>query len=414
MQPEVIIVGAGLSGLCCAQRLHSAGVPFVMLEASDRVGGRVKTDVVDGFLLDHGFQVLLTAYPTAQQMLNYKALQLKAFDAGAMVWADGRLQQLSDPFRTPRHLWSTLRSNVGSLADKLRVLRLRQNVMSAPLEDLWNRPEVTTYEKLRGKWHFSERMIQRFFRPFIGGITLEPELNTSSRMFDFVMRMFTEGQAAVPETGMHAIPLQLAAALPKTHIKFNTRVRTANAKRVQLHNGLEMYANAVVVATEGRAAAALTGALPAPPTQSTTTLYFSATQAPIDQPILVLSGEVGAVVNNLAVMNLVAPTYAPPGAALMAVSILGHTQTPEAVLIEDARHELRTWFGPQVDQWTHLRSYRIEHALPAQPPATLSPPARAVDFNNGLFICGDHRDHASIEGAMQSGLRTADAILATL
>ncbi len=383
----------------------------MILEQEKTVGGRVRTDRVEGFLLDHGFQVLLTAYPTAQQVLDYQALALKSFDSGAMVWANNQLQLLSDPFRKPRHLWSTLRSRVGHMTDKLRIIRLRQDLLSASLNELWTRPEVSTYECLRGKWHFNESMIQGFFRPFLAGITLDPALNTSSRMFDFVMRMFTEGTAAVPEAGMQAIPEQLAASIPERNIKFNTRVRSAVAKRLHLRNGLEMYAKAVVIATEGRQAAALTGALPAPPTQATTTLYFAADTPPIELPVLFLSGEPGALVNNLAVMSNVAPSYAPSGAALMAVSILNQTDVPEETLIEGALAEISTWFGPQVDRWRHLRSYRIPNALPAQPPAALEPPTRPVDFGNGLFICGDHRDHASIEGAMQSGLRTAAAIL---
>ena len=172
---QVLIIGAGLAGLCCARVLHQAHIPFVILEASDGVGGRVRTDRVEGFLLDRGFQVLQTAYPEARRVLDYPALKLKPFYPGALVYFDGRLHRVGDPLRQPRHLFSTIFSPIGTLADKLRVARLRWQVSRGSIEDLFRRPETSTLAALRAQG-FSDTMIERFFRPFFSGVFFDRNL----------------------------------------------------------------------------------------------------------------------------------------------------------------------------------------------------------------------------------------------
>ena len=210
----VYVVGAGLAGLRCARRLHEKGVAATVLEASDGVGGRVRTDRVDEFLLDRGFQVLLTAYPEARDALDYRELELHPFYPGAMVQTGGKLVTVADPFR---RRWDGLRTAlapVGSLSDKLKVTKLRRRVTSGSLEELFARPETTTREALAADG-FSETIVDRFFRPLFGGVLLDRELGTSSRMFEFVYRMFSLGDAALPTRGMGAIPEQLAGGLPR-------------------------------------------------------------------------------------------------------------------------------------------------------------------------------------------------------
>src|SRR3954470_6592948 len=219
---QVVIIGAGVAGLCCALRLQDKNIPCVVLEASDAPGGRVRTDKVDGFLLDRGFQVLLTAYPEAQSLLDYKALRLRTFAPGALVRVQGKLHRVSDPFRQPWTLPSTLLAPIGNLADKLAVARLRSQVRTGPLEAIWTRPETSSLEALRD-FGFSPRIIDSFFRPFCGGIFLETELATSSRLLEFVFRMLSEGWAALPAAGMGAIPAQLAARLAPGTIRAGAR-----------------------------------------------------------------------------------------------------------------------------------------------------------------------------------------------
>ncbi len=410
-RPEVAIVGAGLSGLACALRLHEAGAPFVVLEASDAVGGRVRTDLVDGFRLDRGFQVLLTEYPEPRRVLDYAALDLGTFEPGALVWKDGRFRALVDPWRRPGKAWAALHSGIGSFRDKLRIAHLRAEVRRGPLEAIFRRPETSTRERLRGAG-FSSEMVEAFLRPLFAGILLDHDLRASSRMFDFVFRMLAEGYAAVPAAGMGAIPEQMAARLPRGSIRFDARVASVGPGKVRLASGEVVEARAVVIAVEGPEAARLTGRLTDPGSRPVTCLYFAAESAPVSEPVLMLDGERRGPVNNLCFPSQVAPAYAPAGATLVSASVLeGSGLSPAAV--EDAvRAQLETWFGPVVRSWRHLRTYHILHAQPDQLPPALDIPERPVRLAPDLFVCGDHRDTASIHGAMVSGRRAAAAFLA--
>jgi hypothetical protein len=275
MTVDVVIVGAGLAGLCCARQLVGAVLRPVILEASDGVGGRIRTDIVDGFRLDRGFQVFLTSYPEARAVLNYEALKLRAFRPGACIRYGGHFYRLADPWRHP---WAGLRSifsPIGTLADKLRVARLRSRTLAGTLEDRFRDPETTTLQGLRDEG-FSESMIERFFRPFLGGIFLERELQTSSRMFRFVFRMFSQGDACLPSDGMEAIPRQIASQLPEGTIRLGTRVAGVEPGRVRLENGDALDARAVVVATDGPTAVHLLGEKQTASGQAVTCLYFAA------------------------------------------------------------------------------------------------------------------------------------------
>src|SRR5215210_6304108 len=191
----VIVVGAGLAGLACARELVRAGRSVEILEASDGIGGRVRTDTVDGFLLDRGFQVLLTAYPEARGQLNYAALGLRLFYPGALIRYHGRFYRLADPFRRPADALGSLFNPIGSPADKLRILALRRRAAAGSIDRLFERPETSTMQALT-RLDFSNAIIERFFQPFLGGIFLGRELSTTSRMLEFVIRMFAEGNAA--------------------------------------------------------------------------------------------------------------------------------------------------------------------------------------------------------------------------
>ena len=203
MAADVTVIGAGLAGLACAKVLLARGLQVDLVEASDRVGGRVRTDSHQGFLLDRGFQVLPTAYPECRKSLDYKALDLKAFYPGALVWFEGKFHKVADPWRHPADAVASLGNSVGTFADKLRVSGLRDSVRQGTVEGLFERPDQTTLASLEAR-HFSHSMIDRFFRPFFGGIFLERELRTSSRMFEFVFRMFSEGNTALPVKGIEA------------------------------------------------------------------------------------------------------------------------------------------------------------------------------------------------------------------
>jgi phytoene dehydrogenase-like protein len=407
----VYVVGAGLAGLRCALRLRERGVEATVLEAADGVGGRVRTDRMDGFLLDRGFQVLLTAYPEAGEALDYDKLELRRFFPGAVVRTGGRFVTVADPFRRPLEGLRTALAPVGGLGDKLKVARLRRRVTAGSLEELFARPETTTREALAARG-FSDAIVDRFFRPLFGGVLLDRELGTSSRMFEFVYRMLALGDVALPAGGMGAIPDQLAGGLPPDQVRLGRRVTAVGDDGLTLAGGERLDAWAVVIATDGPTASGLLGGEPpAPASVAASCLYFAADRAPVDEPVIVLDGDGEGPVNNLCVPSSVAPTYAPAGAALVSATVLARPGLPRGPDLEAAvLAQLADWFGSGVVAWRHLKTYHIPHAQPAQPPGALDPPERPVRLRPGRYLCGDHRDNASINGALASGRRTADAV----
>lgn len=411
MTDPVVVIGAGLAGLSCARVLAERGVHVRVLEASDGVGGRVRSDVVDGFVLDRGFQVLFTAYPEVQRQIDLPALRPGSFLSGARVVVDGKGHDVTDPLRDPLAALPGVLSPVGTLADKLRVLRLRLDVTRGSLQALWQRPSTTTLERLRA-FGFSSTMIDRFFRPFLGGIFLDRDLSTSSRLFDFYFRMLSQGDTVLPRDGMGALSTQLASRLPQDIVALNTPVASVGADHVVLQDQTRMAARAVVVATDGLAAARLlNGALPTPASRGVTTLYFAASRSPLPQRRLVLCADDG-LVNSLCAPSDVSDAYAPRGQALLSVTVLGIPDVDDDGLQHAVRAQLRGLLGYEVAQWRHLRTYRIAHAQPAQPPAAMELVERSARLDSGVFVAGDHRDHASIHGALASGRRVAEAVLA--
>lgn len=404
----VLIVGAGMAGLACAVQLHRAGQEVRIFEASDAVGGRVRTDIVDGFLLDRGFQVYLDRYPETGKLLDLEALDLKAFEPGALIYRDGRLHRLMDVFRRPASAWSSVTAPVGSLADKLRVGLMRMKILNSSFEAIAVREDRSTETYLRD-CGFSEAIIDRFFRSFYGGIFLERALRTSSRMFEFTFKLFGQGSATVPAQGMGEIPKQLAALLPDGSIQLNQAVQAVGIDSITLESGERIQGCATVVATDGSAAHALLPELegPAPEWRSVTTLYFAADRSPIREAIICLNGSGSGTVNNVCVISDAAPCYAPEGQSLLSVSVLGLVEADD--LVEQVRSELLEWFGPEVSSWRHLRTDHIRRGLPEQLPNGSAPNSI---HQAGVWVCGDHLSSASIEGAVVSGKQTAAAILA--
>ena len=403
----VAVVGAGLSGLSCAAALHRAGIAVRIFEAGDGVGGRVRSDHVDGFTLDRGFQVALTAYPELHRQLDMTALDLRAFDPGALVWRDGRGSVVGDPFRRPSTTLSTATAPFGSVFDKARIALLRHRLRRVHPVRLLQGPDASTRDALTDAG-FSDTIIERFFRPLVGGIQLDPELTDSRRMFDVIFRMLADGDSAVPAAGMQAIPDQLAAQLPAGCIHLGARVTRTSATSVTIDGSNEIKAAAVVVATDGPTAAHLLG-LRDVGSKSVGAVCFAAPEAPIDSKLVVLDGTGRGPVLNVAVMSNVAPTYAPAGRHLVVAALPGQVGKR---IEHDARAQLRGWWGPAVDGWEHLRTYRIVHGQPTQRPPFN--PRRSVRVDDGRFVCGDHRDTASIQGAMFSGRRCGMEVAAAI
>ena len=418
---NTVIIGGGLTGLSCAKRLAGRGHSITLLEASDRVGGRVRTDIVDGLKLDHGFQVLLTAYPACRELLDYEGLRLRAFEPGALVRKNGRFARLGDPWRRPGQALATATSPVGSLMDKLRIAKARFLAGRGSLQDLYHRGGESTQQRL-GQLGFSKAMIDEFFRPFLGGVFLDESLSTSSRMFEFVFRMFAAGDIAIPADGMAAIPRQLAESLPRGTLRLNTTVASIEHvdphHRIHLTDGSHIDAKSVVVATESNAAARL---LDAPDLATrwndATTLYFVADRSPQSGKLLMLRGDETGPIQTAVVLSDVAPEYASGGRSLISVSISDcQTEQPADVLEHAVRDQARRWFGNGVDRWELVQTIRVPYGLPELSLDPVVQPVRADQIDGlhapaNLYVCGDYRETPSIQGAMNSGLRVAAEIL---
>ncbi len=403
----VIVVGAGLAGLACARALQAAGQACVVLEASDGVGGRVRTDAVDGFLLDRGFQVLLTAYPEARVLLDYETLALRPLAAGARVRWKGEWHTVADPRRHPGLIGATLAAPFVTWADGVRVLRWALAARGRRGDGVLRRPETTARVGLAEKG-FSAGMVEAFLRPWLSGIFLEGELATSSRMLEFVWGMFARGRVAVPAAGMGAIATQLADGLGAGTVRLNTGVRDVARDGVRLVDGSWMVASEVVVATDASTAAAWSGGGEKPRWRGTTCVYFDAPASPGGGGFLHLGGDRGGVVNHAVVMSDVAPSYAPEGRALVAANLVGSTVGDDGELEGMVRAELAKWWpSAAVAKWRHLRTYRISRALPVRWPLEVREPRRAA---GGWWVAGDHVATASIDGAMRSGREVAAAL----
>jgi len=406
LPPQVLIIGAGLSGLACALKLQAAEISFLLLEASDAPGGRVRTDVIDGFLLDRGFQVYLDAYPEAGKILDLPALDLRPFSPGALVFHRGKMHRVMDVFRRPGSLIPSALAPIGTFSDKLRVALLKWRTYRSSLAQIATRPDCATLEYLRD-FGFSDAMIDVFFRSFYGGIFLERDLRTSSRMFEFTFKMFSAGSATLPARGMGEITRQLAARLPASCLRPYSPVVSLSPGCATLASGEIITAAHIVVATDAATSARLLpGSFPSPVAwRSVTNLYYTSRKSPINEPIIALNGSGVGLVNNVCVLSDVSRAYAPPGQHLISVSVLGLNDLTDlpAVVIK----ELAAWFGPEVREWRHLRTDRIEHALPEQLPGGVKFPS----LMPGVHLCGDYQTSASIEGAITSGHGTAESLL---
>ncbi len=428
MEKDIVIIGAGLAGMRCAELLQQAGFETLVLEAADAPGGRVRTDLVDGFRLDRGFQILLTAYPETKAVLSYRALKLGKFIRGALFGYGGRFHRFSEPRREPLRAGRFLFDDVIRFGDKWRVAALAARVNRGDPAMLFHRKDESTHAFLR-QFGFSPKMINRFFAPFFGGVFLESELQTSARYFEFLFRMFADGSAAVPAEGMERIPQQMAAKLAPGTLQLNTRVTEVSRRQQRFlvstdSSGTIEAKQLVFAVAEHALGPLLAGLLPHTRTQArerrlwnrTTTIYYAAPRSPIAGPILALNGEGpdGGPINNLAVMSQVSKRYAPPGQELIAVSIVGVAPGDDATmqaLEERVREHAERWFGAEaVEQWRLVGAYPIEHALPLA--RTTQWESSATRVTDNVYMCSDAQETPSLQGALASGRRAAEAILA--
>jgi phytoene dehydrogenase-like protein len=403
---DVIVIGAGLSGLRCAGLVTELGLDVVVLEASDGVGGRVRTDRVDGYRLDRGFQVLFEGYPEARRALDYGALDLRGFAPGADVWWDGRMRTVGHPLRDPRSIPSALRSGLGGPSDAVaaaRWLREARHLQTATT------PETTADARLRDLG-FSEPARERLLRPLYAGVFLDRDLGVSSHLLDQAFMHMAGGRTVVPARGMGAISDQLAARLPADSIHLGAPVEKVGKRTATVVGESRRQAKLAVVIAGGAADTAALAGLDAPEPRSSSCLWFAAKTAPAGRRI-VLDGDGTGPVNNVAVMSQVAPAYAPPGREVIAASCVGLPFAgDDDALADAARAQLDRWFDGAASTWDLLRIDRIEWAQHAQPPGALGHGASWL--REGVILAGDGTENASIDGALRAGRRAAELIRA--
>jgi phytoene dehydrogenase-like protein len=402
LRAEVLVVGAGLAGLSAAVRLRAAGCDVHVLEAAAHAGGRLATDRVDGFVVDRGFQVLNTGYPRAAD-LDLPALDLGWFDRGAVVRIDGRPHGVVDPRSRPSALPGTLAAPIGSVMGRAALAAFSVRAGYTPVGRLLSRTERTAGEAFRTAG-VGDEVLERFLRPFLAGVLLEDELTTSSRYLDLLWRSFVRGRIGLPAAGMQSVGEQLAARLGSERVHLRTPVRSVATGTVGTDQG-SSRADAVVVATDPETAARLLPGLEASAPRQVTTHFHVLPQSPWTTPLIVLGQPRGRLVNSV-VLTDAQPAYSPDGRALLASSSLLPTTEPEV------RDEIAQAHGVGPGDLDHLTTVTVVGAQPAAlPPLDLR---RPVDLGGGVYVCGDHRDTPSIQGAMASGARAARAVLRAL
>ena len=400
--PSIHIIGGGISGLIAARVLEEHGLSATIIEASDRLCGRVKTDVVDGYNLDHGFQVLLTAYPAAKKYLDFDALELQEFLPGSAIFKNGKQKIIGDPLRNLSLLLPTLFSGIGTVNDKLKILALNRRLKKKSIQNIFAEKEQTTRAYLK-EVGFSEAIITDFFTPFFSGIFLENKLETSSRMFEFVYKMFGEGNAALPKDGIQAIPKQLFEKLKSTTIIFNTKVKSVENGSIKLESGETLKSNFTIIATQ---ASGLVSNLKNQATlwKSCDTLYFEVAKREIKKPLIGLIAMHNALINNI-FYHTSLQTSATATKELLSVTVIDRQNLTNKQLVTGVQKELKELCN--IDSCTFIKQYNIPMALPNLQDIQYEMLPSETRLTETIFLAGDTQLNGSLNAAMIAGERAA-------
>lgn len=406
---KIHIIGGGVSGLISARVLEDHGYSPSVIEATDRVGGRLKTDVVEGYQLDHGFQVLLAAYPAAQKYLDYKALDLHRFLPGAAIFKNGKQKIIGDPLRDMSLLFPTLFAGIGTFSDKVKILKLNKSLKEKTLAEIFSKKEQSTLAYLNGLG-FSLDIIDTFFKPFFSGIFLETKLDTSSRMFEFVYKMFGEGYATLPKAGIEAIPQQLLQNLSQTRFRYNTKVDAVTEGEITLVNGERLKSDFTIVATE--ASKLIKNLKPeATAWKSCDTFYFETESRAIKKPLIGLVPKNDSVLNNIFYHSSL-ETEAKAKHELLSVTVVDRKNLEDNDLLEQVKHELKIECG--IDAVKFIKQYTIPKALPNLADLHYENTPKETRLNAGVFLAGDTLLNGSLNAAILSGESAALAVVEAL
>jgi len=406
---KIHIIGAGVSGLIAAKILEENGYSPIIIEATDRVGGRVKTDIVNGYQLDHGFQVLLTGYPAAKKYLNFEALELQQLLPGASIFKNKEQKILGDPLREISLLLPTLFSGIGNFTDKVKILKLNSILKNKELSAIFSEKEKTTLVYLTD-FGFSREMITDFFQPFFSGIFLETQLETSSRMFEFIYKMFGEGYASIPKAGMEAIPKQLLQNLKQTTFKYNTKVASISEGKIILEDNAQLESDYTIIATD---ACGLVPELKKPLTEwkSCKTFYFETEKRIISKILIGLIPQKGTLINNIFYHTSI-ETNSKTSKELLSVTVIDDQKLSEVLLLEGVKKELEEHCG--IDSCEFIKQYTIPMALPKLKNLQYEMSPDETRLGQRLFLAGDVQLNGSLNAAMIAGEKAALGVIEAL
>jgi len=406
---KIHIIGAGVSGLVAAKVLEDHGFSPTIIEATQSVGGRVKTDIINGYQLDHGFQVLLTAYPAAQKHLDFEALDLQKFLPGASIFKKGKQKIIGDPLKDLSLFFPTLFSGIGSFSDKFKILKLNMKLKNKSIEAIFEEKETSSLCYLK-RLGFSSQIINDFFKPFFSGIFLEDKLETSSRMFEFIYKMFGEGYAALPKSGIQAIPDQLAEKLKQTSFKFNTKVTSIKDGEIVLADTTKLKSDFTIIATDANH---LISNLKNQTTawKSCNTLYFESDKSIIKKPLIGLIPEQGTLINNIFYHTRL-KTNTLQKKALLSVTVIENQNLSNKALIEAVKKELKNYCN--IHDLGFIKHYNIPLALPNLQDVKYDMLPSETRLTSKLFLAGDTQLNGSLNAAMISGERAALGVIEVL
>ncbi len=405
---DVAIVGAGIAGLTAAYQLQKKGYKVQVFEAAKEVGGRIRTDKVEGFLLDRGLQLFYTSYPEVKSFIDSKKLNVKPIYNGALVRYNGDFSLVSNPNKQLKDILGTLVASNSNWRDKLKMMRLLADANTLNERKLISKNDISTEQYLE-EAGFSDKFINSFFKPFLASTFLDDDLKTPSRLMKFIFKMFDKGIVGLPEKGMSSVPEQLASKLERGTVNLQSKVKKVSSAGLQLLKGEFITADRVLIATNSPSLSKLlpdyeVGLSP----RHVSCLYFATEVPPVSKPVIILNGEEKGLVNNLCVVSLVQPSYAPEGSHLVAINITKHHDYDDEELVDEVLKEMAHWFGVNVNNWQHLRTYHIKNALPQSDKVVSD--AYAVQYNDTVFVCGDHLSYGSMNAAIKSGKIAANML----
>jgi phytoene dehydrogenase-like protein len=405
---DVAIVGAGLSGLTAACQLEKKGYKVAVFEASGQIGGRCKTEYMDGYVLDKGLHFFQKGYSESKKLLDFRSLRLESVYPGALVHYNNNFHLMTNPLRRLSDVLSTAIAPISTLRDKFKMVTFLTQLSAFPEKVIFSMPDQDTATFLKEKG-FSDIFINAFFRPFVKAVFYDNSMQVSSRLFCYMLKVFASEDNALPANGISSIPVQLAAQLKKDTVRLHSKIVEIHEDGLELADGEIIEAKKIILAVPPHQLEKLL-----PGYQSKTkflpisTIYFASNTPPVKQPVILLNGDEKGIVSSVFVPTTVQPSYAPAGRHLIAVTLHDTPVLHDEELVDAVLAEMINWFGVQVNDWVHLKTFHIKHALPFKTEL----PSREYTFSkdNNIFLCGDHLSFGSVDSALRSGRETADEV----